>query len=326
MTINYTDLLKLSKPVAGTESGGWGDILNDQVTEMVEEAIAGLTVHNMTSDANYTLTTANGATSQARNMMVEITDTDTNLTAGKDIIVPGTSKMYIFKNGTAQVLTVKVSGQSGVAVPAGKTMLLHCDGTNVEEGINQIVGNLAIGGTAAITGTTTSTGDFTVGANKVTMAASSGNTVIAGTLTTSNGALTTGSGSITTTGAVSYSPALKGDALQTGTSLSTSDMVSAKGRRIIYTTSSNHLTVDLPTTGSNVTVGDTWTFINAQATKNIVLTTASDDKIDVATGSAYTPGSANGNKTIGPGGLAEISVLSIATNVITYILFGSGIT
>ncbi len=32
MTINYTTLLGLAKPVTGTETGQWGDVVNDYIT------------------------------------------------------------------------------------------------------------------------------------------------------------------------------------------------------------------------------------------------------------------------------------------------------
>jgi hypothetical protein len=322
MATTYTSILGLAKPAAGELTGTWGTTVNAQVTDMVEEAIAGLAVHNMASDANYTLTTADGSTSQARAAMVEITDTSTNLSAGKDIVVPAKTKMYIFKNSTAQILTVKVSGQSGVAVPAGKTMLLHCDGTNVEEAINEVAGNLGIGGTLTVDGATTMSGalnvvsgNFALGVNKFTIAVSDGDTAIAGTLDVT-GAVTGAS--------ISASPALAGSAVVTG-AINASTFASYKGKRIIFTGSSN-VTFDLPDatdTGidPHVLVGDTWVIVNASQ-KIITLDPASSDNtIKIATGSTYT-GSTGANTSIAKGGVAELVVVANHE----FVIFGSGIS
>tara|TARA_A100001515_G_scaffold137306_1_gene129780 strand:- start:995 stop:1948 length:954 start_codon:yes stop_codon:yes gene_type:complete len=316
MATAYTTRLGLAKPALGELSGTWGTTLNTQVTDMVEEAIAGLAVHNMASDANYTLTTADGSTSQARAAMVEITDTSTNLTAGRDIIVPGKQKIYIFKNSTAQILTVKVSGQSGVAVPAGKTMLLHCDGTNVEEGVNEVAGNLGIGGTLTVDGATTMSGalsvvagNFALGVNKFTIAVSDGDTSIAGTLAV-GGAITGDS--------ITANPALASGAVVTS-AINALTFKTYTGKRIIFTGGSN-VTFDLPDATSTVSVGDTWVIINASQ-KIITLDPDSSDTIKIATGSTYT-GSAGANTSISKGGVVELVV--VANN--EYAVFGSGLS
>ena len=41
MTTQYTTILKLALPVQGELSGTWGDVVNDNITQMVEQAIAG---------------------------------------------------------------------------------------------------------------------------------------------------------------------------------------------------------------------------------------------------------------------------------------------
>ena len=44
MTTQYTSILKLALPVQGELSGTWGDVVNDNITSMVEQAIAGRAV------------------------------------------------------------------------------------------------------------------------------------------------------------------------------------------------------------------------------------------------------------------------------------------
>lgn len=325
MTINYTDLLKLSKPVAGTESGGWGNIINDQITEMIEEAIAGRVSIAHTATSDLTLSTANGATAQSRNLMIEITGARSQ---AQNVIVPTLSKMYIFTNSTTDsgaggpyALTLKTASGTGIAVPAGKTMILFCDGINIVEGINQIVGNLAVGGT------TTATGNFVVGADKFTVAASDGDTVIAGTLTTSNGAISAGTASITTTGTVSGnyidgSSAVASSALITGASVDASTFAGYAGQRVIFT-GTGECTITLPDATSSSMLGHTWTIVNAQNSVAINLSPGtSNNHIDICTGTSYNVGTANKDVIIAKGGLAEL--ICVADD--TYVVFGAGLT
>ncbi|MEP3857280.1 MAG: hypothetical protein ABJM39_09585 [Porticoccus sp.] len=83
------------------------------------------------SDANYTLSTTAGA-EEWKDKFLTITDTGVVLTAGRDIIFPDENgPEYIFTNDTAQTLTCKRSGQTGVAVAAGNTVRIYHDGTDM---------------------------------------------------------------------------------------------------------------------------------------------------------------------------------------------------
>ena len=46
MTTQYSPILKLALPVQGELSGTWGDVVNDNITSMVEQAYAGRAVIN----------------------------------------------------------------------------------------------------------------------------------------------------------------------------------------------------------------------------------------------------------------------------------------
>ena len=100
--------------------------------DILVAAIAGRLVHNMASDADYTLdTTTTPKPFEWQNRTVEITDTGTLLTAARNIIVPAKAKEYVFFNNTAQILTLKTAAGTGIAVAVGKRAILYCDGTNV---------------------------------------------------------------------------------------------------------------------------------------------------------------------------------------------------
>jgi hypothetical protein len=131
MSTSYTSNLKLGKPAAGDT--GWGDVINGELTDMIEQAVVGLATVNTWSTNSHTLTTADGSSSEARCAILKLTDTGTQLTGAGTVIVPAVTKLYQVINTAGQTITVKTSGGSGIAVKTGKQVNVVCDGTNVVE-------------------------------------------------------------------------------------------------------------------------------------------------------------------------------------------------
>jgi hypothetical protein len=160
MTTQYTPTLKLALPVTGELSGTWGDVVNDNITSMIEQAIAGLSTINTWTGNAHTLTTANGTTSESRCAMLVAATGGGAPTAAAEIICPAAAKLYVLQNNTSYAVTLKTSAGTGVAVAVGNTAFLFCDGTNVNSCVTTIVdgnitGNLTVGGNATINGNTT---------------------------------------------------------------------------------------------------------------------------------------------------------------------------
>lgn len=130
MASSFSNLLRYEKMANGEKDDTWGTTLNTQL-EMIEDAIAGRATITLIA-STYTLSTANGATDEARMMLLDMSGA---ITANIDVVVPTSAKFYIAKNGTsgAFTVTVKTVAGTGIAVEQGKTLLLYCDGTNVEE-------------------------------------------------------------------------------------------------------------------------------------------------------------------------------------------------
>lgn len=129
MPSSYTPSLRLVLPVTGELTGAWGDVVNAGLTELVEDALAGSAAVAM-ANANVTLSVANAAVDQSRNMFINLTGAHT---AQRDVIVPAVSKLYFVNNGTTGGfgVQVKTAAGTGVVVPNGQRMALYCDGTNV---------------------------------------------------------------------------------------------------------------------------------------------------------------------------------------------------
>ena len=168
MASTYSNL-KIQLMATGENSGTWGNVTNVNLGTAIEEAIAGSADVSFSS-ANVTLTlTDTNASQTARSMRLNLTGT----TGGaRDLIVPAIEKMYVVNNGCADAVTVKVSGQTGIAVPAGKTMLVYNNGTDVVNGVTHLT-SLTLGTPLAVAqgGTGSATGTFS-GANITSLNAS----------------------------------------------------------------------------------------------------------------------------------------------------------
>ena len=146
----------------GDQSGTWGVTTNTNLGTAIEEAITGSADVSFSS-ADVTLTLTNTNTTQpARNLRLNLTGT---VGAPQNLIVPNIEKQYIINNGLTFAITVKNSTGTGVAVPAGKSMIVFNTGSNVVEVVTALgTGTtlpVANGGTGASTATITSFNNIT---------------------------------------------------------------------------------------------------------------------------------------------------------------------
>lgn len=147
MASTYSNI-KIQLMATGENTTTWGDVTNVNLGTALEEAIVG-SADVAFSNANVTLTLTNtNSTQAARNMRLNLTGT---ATSGYNLVVPAIEKPYIINNGTDGTITVKNSTGTGIAVPAGKTMWVYNDGTNVVDVVTQVTtlatsGNVTIGG------------------------------------------------------------------------------------------------------------------------------------------------------------------------------------
>lgn len=136
----YSTNLKVQLIGTGEENGTWGDVTNNAFNNVFEQAIVGYGTVNFSSDANTTLTLANGNTSQtARNLYLNVTSSS-SLTATRDVIIPSITsgstpiqKLYIVKNATTGSQSIRIIGASGtgITIPNGVTAMVYSNGTNV---------------------------------------------------------------------------------------------------------------------------------------------------------------------------------------------------
>jgi hypothetical protein len=205
----------------GEQSGTWGTTTNSNIGTAIEQAIVGMaTLDSGDFAANIcTLTLTNTTAAQdARALCLNI-DAGAVSAAGT-INVPAIQKPYIVINGSSYTVTVKVSGLTGVAVPAGTRTVVYNNGTDVGTQLNWL-NSLVLSTALPVTsgGTGTSTPALVAGAN-VTITGTWPNQTIAaaspgtGTVTSVGGTGTvngiTLTGTVTSSGNLTLGGALTG--------------------------------------------------------------------------------------------------------------------
>jgi hypothetical protein len=187
----YSTNLKVQLIGTGEENGTWGDVTNNAFNNVFEQAIVGYGTVNFSSDANTTLTLANGNTSQtARNLYLNVTSS-VSLSTTRDVIIPSITsgstpiqKLYIVKNATTGSQSIRVIGASGtgITVPNGATMMVYSNGTNVVD-VMTYFSSLTLGSLALTTPLATSSGG--TGSSSTTFVNLASN--VTGTLPIANG-------------------------------------------------------------------------------------------------------------------------------------------
>ena len=132
MASTYSDL-KIELIGTGEQVGTWGSTTNVNLGTALEEAmVESADVAFSSADVTLTLTNTN-ATQSARHLRLNLTGTS----GGARQLILGSGcqieKPYIINNGLADAVTVKNTAGTGIAVPAGKSMWVYNNGTNVVE-------------------------------------------------------------------------------------------------------------------------------------------------------------------------------------------------
>jgi hypothetical protein len=128
MASTYSNI-KIQLMASGENNTTWGNVTNTNLGTALEEAIVGSADVTFAS-GNVTLTlTDTNASQTARHMRLRCTGTTGGST--RNLVVPSIEKPYIVANDCADSIVVKTAAGTGITVPAGKTMWVYSDGTNV---------------------------------------------------------------------------------------------------------------------------------------------------------------------------------------------------
>jgi len=316
MSSTYSTNLALELIGAGEQAGNWGSTTNTNLGTLLEQAISGYTTQAVVTGTDVTLAMTNGASATARNMFIELTGTGG---ASTNLIVPANKKLYFIYNNSTGAVTVKVSGQTGVSVPAAAKMVLVSNGTDVVNATNYMAtltvggalaasSTLSVAGASTLTGATTLTGAVSgagINAYLASPPAIGGTAAAAGSFTT-----VAASSTVTATGAVSGS--------------AVSDSLS-NVRNIPLQTKSAPYTLVATDTGQCITTNSGVTVPASIFAANNVVTiyNNSGSSITITQGTSMTlqfagqSTSTTGNRTLALYGIATVLFLSASSAVIT---------
>lgn len=134
MADTYTPLLRLTKP--GLTTAGWGTLVNNGTFELIDNSIAGI-VDVDVSAGNVTLTTASGASDQARYMCLRVIN---GPVSARNVIVPTLNKIYFVINEGAGPIQIKTATGAAVILLAGERTVVRVDAVsaNVEIAIDRL--------------------------------------------------------------------------------------------------------------------------------------------------------------------------------------------
>ncbi len=153
MSSSYSPDLRLELIGTGDQAGVWGNTTNNNLGTFIENAVAGYTSVSVIASPQ-ALTAYDGAADEARFAAIALT---TTTAANFTVCIPPNSKLYTFYNASAYIATISnsttkngitLSGGTTVAIPAGKTMSVWSDGTNVAQQADNFI-------SPALTGTPT---------------------------------------------------------------------------------------------------------------------------------------------------------------------------
>lgn len=144
MSSSYSPDLRLELIGTGDQAGVWGSTTNTNLGTLIENAVAGYTSVSIIASPQ-ALTAYDGAEDEARFAAIALT---TTTGANFTVCIPPNSKLYTFYNSTSYVATISnstvkngivLSGGTTVEIPAGKTMSVWSDGTNVAQQSNHLI-------------------------------------------------------------------------------------------------------------------------------------------------------------------------------------------
>jgi hypothetical protein len=162
---NFSPLLGLALPTTGDLQGTWGTTVNDSITGLLDSAVAGTTT--LSSDADVTLTTTNGAANQARNAI--ILWTANNGATTRNVTAPAQSKAYLVINAGTGSIVIRGSGPTaGVTVASGVRALVAWNGSDFVKIVsNPVVLTTDVSGILPVAngGTATATPSLVQGSN-----------------------------------------------------------------------------------------------------------------------------------------------------------------
>ena len=136
MASTYTSNLRLTKQGDGDNPNTWGQVLNDGVISLVDDAVAGYTTVSVGSAASVTLTNNQGSGDQSRSAILELKGSVGGAHSAIYVLIPNNSKSYVVRNSVSYAsagadVILRVAGNTGVTIAAASNTFVITNGTSV---------------------------------------------------------------------------------------------------------------------------------------------------------------------------------------------------
>jgi len=166
MASTYSEL-KFELITTGEQAGTWGVTTDTNIGTAIQEAITGSAdvAYSSAADVTVTLTDTN-ATQTARNLRLNLTESGAGIGYTGNLVLGSgcqIEKLYLVNNTTTATKTIKNTTGTGIAVPAGKTMFVFNNGTNVVDATTYL-SSLTLGTDLAVADGGTGASTFSSGA------------------------------------------------------------------------------------------------------------------------------------------------------------------
>jgi len=145
MPSTFVNNLRLEEIATGEASGTWGTKTNTSL-ELIGEAL-GRGTENLGSDADATITIADGTADAARAMYLKITSTSLSTTRTITLAPNTVSKLWFIENSTtgSQSITISQGSGASITIANGKTALIATDGAGSGAAVVDVFAALAAG-------------------------------------------------------------------------------------------------------------------------------------------------------------------------------------
>jgi|TARA_R110000822_G_scaffold235033_5_gene366029 hypothetical protein len=134
MSSTYTSRIKLELQADGENANTWGQRLNNNVIQLVDDAVAAYTTISLAGGVSYTLTNNDGASDEARSAILEFKG---EITTSINVIIPSQSKFYLIRDKTTRIsnssYVLQTAGNAGVSPPVSSRGIFFCDGVNIHQ-------------------------------------------------------------------------------------------------------------------------------------------------------------------------------------------------
>lgn len=130
MPSTFSPSLRLELIGAGEQAGIWNQTTNNNLGELIEQAIAGRTTLDVTL-GNITLTSLNGVVDEARSAVLAVTGTPG---VTRVLTIPNEKKTYTVINQTTNIVQVKTTSGTAFNCSPSSTSVISCDGNDGVQG------------------------------------------------------------------------------------------------------------------------------------------------------------------------------------------------